>query len=117
MVRFGSPRGHRLWAWAIAIMAITRLPGSGDLAAGTYVIEDPFPLNVSMTIDDGWNIWSGITTAGAAIFKESVDPPRGSGVIVVLVDNVYTDPCDQFAGLLDPPLGPSVDDLATALAA
>ena len=31
------------------------------------------------------------------------------------VDNVFIDPCDPTRGLLDPPVGPTVDDLATAL--
>ena len=31
------------------------------------------------------------------------------------VDNVFIDPCDPSRGLVDPPVGPTVDDLATAL--
>ena len=31
------------------------------------------------------------------------------------VDNLYVDPCDAAAGRRDPPIGPSVDDLVTAL--
>jgi hypothetical protein len=34
---------------------------------------------------------------------------------VMEVDNLYADPCHPEAGLRDPALGPSVDDLATAL--
>lgn len=98
---------------SIATQAL--LPDSGQLTPGTYVIDEPFTLRVSMTVGDGWNIWSGITPDGAAIYKESADPPNGRGVIVSVVNNLYADPCDTSAGLLDPPLGPSVEDLATAL--
>ena len=33
----------------------------------------------------------------------------------VAVENVYSDPCQWQSSLLDPPVGPTVDDLATAL--
>jgi len=92
------------------------LPGAGALAPGTYVIDDPFPLRVSLTTDGGWRVWSGITTDGAAIYKNSFDPPAGIGIVVVVVHNVYADPCDPAKGSLVPQLGPGVDDLATALA-
>jgi hypothetical protein len=92
------------------------LPTSGTLSPGTYTIADPFPLRVLITTEGDWNVWSAITAQGAAIYQESPDPPNGRGVIVVLVDNVYANPCAPGEGLLDPPLGPSVDDLAQALA-
>jgi hypothetical protein len=94
----------------------TALPAFGALAPGTYVIDSPFPLRVSMVLGEGWNVWSGVTSGVAAIYKDSPDPPNGKGIIVTLVANVYADPCDASAGALVPQLGSTVDDLATALA-
>ncbi len=94
----------------------TALPAFGLLAPGTYVIDDPFPLRVSMDVGDGWRIWSGVTSDGAAIYKDSPDPPNGKGVIVTIVSNVFANPCNAAVGMLDPALGPTVDDLAKALA-
>jgi hypothetical protein len=62
-------------------------------------------------------MWTpGVNAQGAAIYQESPDPPDGRGVAVTLVRNVYADPCDPSAGALVPELGPSVEDLADALA-
>ena len=38
-----------------------------------------------------------------------------SGVGFVIVDNVVSDPCDPTQPHLVPPVGPSVDDLVTAI--
>lgn len=94
----------------------TALPASGELAPGAYVVDDPFPLRVSMRLGTGWRVWSGATPAGAAIYKESFDPPNGRGIIVTIVNNVYADPCNVGEGVLIPELGPGVEDLAAALA-
>jgi hypothetical protein len=92
----------------------TALPDFGELAPGTYVIDEPFPLRVSITTDGGWNTWVEVTSSGAAIYQESPDPP-GRGVIVATVANVYANPCNPAEGGLVPQLGPSVDDLVAAL--
>ena len=94
----------------------TALPASGELTPGTYTIDDPFPLRVSMTVGTEWRVWSGVTPVGAAIYEESFDPPNGRGIIITIVNNVYADPCNAGEGALIPELGPGVDDLATALA-
>ena len=85
------------------------------MAPGTYLIQDPFPLRVRLTVGKGWASWSGNVASGAAIYKGSPDFPGGLGLVVVIVDNVYADACDPAKGLLDPPLGSTVADLAEAL--
>jgi hypothetical protein len=78
------------------------------LAPGTYFIDDPFPVRVTFEVPEGWmacrwNSWElGPCTS-----------PNGRGVAFTIVDNVVADPCDT--ALLDPPVGPSVDDLVTEL--
>ena len=83
------------------------LPG-GELDAGTYPIDglDGPPLDITVTVPDGWQ-----GVAGFAVVKNDVS------LGFWIVDNLYIDPCHASLGLLDPPPGPTVHDLATALAA
>jgi hypothetical protein len=92
----------------------TALPLGGSLAARTYVIGDPFQLQVSLDVTEGWSVWGAVSSAGAGIYKDSPDPPAGKAIVVTIVDEVYVDPCDRTKGTTDP--GPTPNDLATALA-
>lgn len=93
------------------------LPVFGELGPGTYEIGEPFPLKISFTIGEGWEMWtSGTAPDVVAISHESPDPPDGRGIVFGIVTNVYADPCDPAGGELVPPLGPGVDELASALA-
>jgi hypothetical protein len=94
----------------------TTLPSSGLLPPGTYVIDDPFPVRVSMDLDEGWNVWSGIAPDAAAIYQDGTNSPDGHGIILAIVENLSADPCDMLSGGLQPPLGSTVDDLASGLA-
>ena len=83
------------------------LPG-GALEAGTYPIDglDGPPLDIKVTVPDGWE-----ALAGFAVLKSDVS------LGFWIVENIYVNPCRESLGLLDPPPGPTVHDLATALAA
>jgi hypothetical protein len=83
------------------------LPG-GELEPGTYPIDglDGPPLDIMVTVPDGWE-----GLAGFAVLKNDVSLGFWH------VDNLYVDPCHTSLGLLDPPPGPTVHDLALALAA
>jgi len=82
------------------------------LETATYVVppklsEIPMPLSITMT--EGWK--------GCGMsYKELGDPAGRMMVAFWNVDNVYADPCHWMGGLFDPRVGPSVDDLAKALA-
>jgi hypothetical protein len=79
----------------------------GPLTAGTYrtslVWDVPFAFE--FTVPDGWEA-----------FDIEISKPGSHGLSVefVLVDNVYADPCNGVRH--DPPVGPTVDDLAEAVA-
>jgi hypothetical protein len=92
------------------------LPDAGPLTPGSYLIGDPFPVHLTMDLGEKWGVWGSVASDVAAVYQETPDPPDGRGIIVVLVDNLYADPCNQASSQLDPPLGPTVDDLASALA-
>jgi hypothetical protein len=77
----------------------------GELEPGSYVLEYFEPLRITFTIPAGWSKFH--YPAGA--WGEDV------GFGFETVDNVYIDPCRSDLGMHDPPIGPTVDDLATAL--
>lgn len=86
------------------------------LERGTYSIdpdEDPAtPLRVLYTVAaEGWSQW-----IGAAKFREGPDgEDRHVGVSIAAVTNLVAHGCHDHDPA-DPPIGPTVDDLATALA-
>lgn len=98
-------------------MTFGGLPATGAVT-GTNTITAPFPIDVTFTVEEPWTMWSpGAAVDAAAIYQGSPDPPSGRGIVFAIVANVYADPCDTRAGALIPPVGPSVDDLASALLA
>jgi hypothetical protein len=91
---------------------------NGILAPGTFVLDE-FPVALTFEIPEGdgpgWHV--GKSTAGAAILLWYTPPEFTYLLAWWNVDNLYVDPCDAAAGRLDPPIGPSIDDLVTALSA
>lgn len=94
------------------------LPVEGDLAAGSYSLSD-FPVAITFDIPPVeppavWFVCSP-SPVEQAVCKEST-PAAVSAVTFQIVDNVVAGCSDQeTAELLDPPVGPSVDDLVTAI--
>ena len=84
----------------------------GPIEPGTYFVDpdlDPStPLRVVYEVPaPGWSMWT-----GGAKFSDA----GHVGVSITNVVNLVTDGCRDHMWA-DPPIGPSVDDLATALAA
>jgi hypothetical protein len=82
-----------------------------------YSFDVPVP--VTFSVPAGWDFWlhgysDPMTHAGLA--SGIVNERYTASVVFVVVSNIYQDPCHSQKGLLDPPLGPTVDDLVTALA-
>jgi hypothetical protein len=88
-------------------MTVGSAPGS--LAPGTYAIADPFLVQATVSVPAGWK---GNIGGPYHVGLES----SGQGVNLEIFDKVYADPCHYDKGLLSPLPGPTVDDLATALA-
>jgi len=83
----------------------------GPIEAGTYFIDPDgdtsTPLRVVYEVPaEGWSEW-----IGAAKFSDV----GHVGVSITTVSNLVTDGCTDHSWA-DPPVGPSVDDLAAALA-
>jgi len=81
---------------------------------GTYVAGDPFPIPVTITIPAGWVGKVGGPYA-AYLDKLSDGGSGGASIAFSLSQSIYADPCND-RGFLDPQPGPTVDDLASALA-
>lgn len=79
------------------------------LDAGRYWLGTEFPVEMSFQVPAGW------ISCSLGPLEQGVCP-EDSGVAVgfIIVDNVVEDPCDA-ASLLDPPVGPSIEDLAAAI--
>jgi hypothetical protein len=83
----------------------------GALEPGTYVAGDPFSLRVTFTLPAGW-----IGSIGGPYNVHLGWADKPGGISFSIFDKVSADPCHSERGYLDPPPGPSVADLATALA-
>jgi hypothetical protein len=89
--------------------------GRSELERRTYWVDPDVdactPLRVLFTIPaDGWLAWTGSYKP-----EEGAEEDRRVGVSIVSVTNLVVDGCTDH-NLADPPVGPSVDDLAIALA-
>jgi hypothetical protein len=97
------------------------LPQGGfiKLSAGNYSLAD-FPVQISFDIPTaevpaGWFACSSSPVEQGICYEWS--PEQFVAVVFQIVENVRTPPCSdqENAELLDPPVGPSVDDLVTAI--
>lgn len=92
----------------VAIQPISEAEGSRELEAGTYSVA--LPVQVTFDVPSGWSAWAYTTEASQINIVSDGTPGELS---FESVDNVAADPCT--GEMLDPPVGPSVDDLVTAL--
>ncbi len=93
------------------IQNIMELPGLGPIDPGTYFMDpdlDPSsPLRVVYEVPvEGWSQWAGTVKFG---------DEGHVAVSITTVTNLVSDGCRDHSHA-DPPVGPNVDDLATALA-
>lgn len=81
----------------------------GALAPGSYAIGDLIPERIVFTVPAGWEQ----LTVPATIWSAA---GSNANLGFATVKNLVVDPCAPGLGLQDPAVGPSVDDLATAMA-
>jgi hypothetical protein len=90
------------------------LPGATwPLEPGTYSLPS-FPLGITFEVPAGWH------SCSDSLLEQSVCyTPAGAiedtRVSFVIVANVVADPCSPGEEALEPPVGPSVDDLVAAI--
>ena len=98
---------------AAPLRMLPEFPGvSDDVAPGTYLwaAGAATPADITFTVPAGW-------TSRFAIPNKDRGGPGEIAVGNWIIFNVYEDPCQWQESLLNPTVGPTVDDLATALAA
>jgi hypothetical protein len=76
-------------------------------------IDTPFAVRLEFTATTAFRLWGDVGASGKGWYKHSADPPNGMGVTVWNVTNAKRDPCE--GPYMDPPLGPTVDELADVL--
>lgn len=81
-----------------------------NLAAGTYHVD--LPMRITFTVPAGWSEWA-YTSEKSQI--NLINDSDDGELSFEIVENVSAGACTEE--LLDPPVGPSVDDLVTALSA
>ena len=89
-------------------------PLAGDaLDAGTYTLTRAY--GATITVPAGWGNLRGI-----GVTNEGSDESFMAVLFWSFPDDfneVYTDPCNWSSSIIEPPVGPTVDELANALAA
>ena len=86
--------------------AAIRLPLAGAIEPGRYTVEvRDATITVGLTLDSGWD-------SGGWYVRSD---PMNAAVSLWIAANVPADPCDMPGSLPDPPVGPTVDDLVSAL--
>jgi hypothetical protein len=90
-------------------------PGSAErpLAAGTYYIDAPFPMRITFDLPQDWVTWGYTPKASQINLNDAGGGSPPGEVSFEIIDNITADPCTNR--LLNPPVGPSVDDLVSAL--
>jgi hypothetical protein len=102
----------------LSVRAFMPLP-SGPMEAGSYVVDGALPVDIAFEVPDGW--FKARSDPGLVAIKlrsaETADPPDGGVQLgFSVVDNLFADPCLPEGPMLEPPVGPSVEDLAEAFA-
>jgi hypothetical protein len=87
------------------------LPAGEQQLSGRYSLGTSFPVGINFEVPEGWLSCSA-GQLDQCVYREGETP---IGVGFLIVENVVADPCGSPSELLDPPVGPSVDDLVTAI--
>jgi hypothetical protein len=86
---------------------------TNDVPAGTYSLRQ-FPVGITFEIPAGF-VSCSAGPVEQAVCWDTTDTEFGFAVGFLIVDNVVADPCGSGASLRDPPAGPSVEALVTAI--
>jgi hypothetical protein len=84
------------------------VPFGTPLDPGRYALSEQFPVSLTFEIEESWNACSESGT------EQNLCRPD-NGISFVIVENVAADPCNPDGGGLVPAVGPTVDDLVTAI--
>lgn len=83
------------------------------LSPGTYrgALQPSVGLGFTITVPEGWDAVGSIGVGAS----DNEPPDPAHGLLIWNVDNLYADPLSPELGGMEPPVGPTVDDLVDAL--
>jgi hypothetical protein len=96
-------------------VALSSTPARGELEPGSIVLDGDFPLAIVFDVPAGWSREGSDETADLAGVHKIRGDSAPAWASWAIIANVYADPCHALTGPIDPPIGPTVDDLVTAL--
>lgn len=86
---------------------------AGNLAPGRYTLAGSFPVELTLELPAGWSSCSiGVVEQG--VCRSPAQDEFGMAIGFLVIENVVADPCNG-SELLDPPVGPTVEDLVDAV--
>jgi len=87
-----------------------RVLPDGELEPGTYTLSEGFPVRFAFDVPAGYAGCSPAPTEQGLCAEGD-----NRGISFVIVENLVAHPCDPSLGQVDPPIGPTVDDLVAGL--
>jgi hypothetical protein len=87
------------------------IPESESLDGGTYRANASIPVDVLVTVPDGWMGGGDWLLFGPRGFE----PPDGMNIRFGSVSTMFANPLDASDGFIEPPIGPTVEDLVDAM--
>jgi hypothetical protein len=90
---------------------LPRLNGQGPLDPGSYQVNAGLSTDVTVAVPTGWST----DTDWVVIGPRGNDLPDGMAIRFYTIPNLAVNPLDYGEGNLDPPVGPTVDDLVQAI--
>lgn len=90
-----------------------RLNGQDPLDAGRYQVNAGLSTDVSVAVPSGWSAGGDWVVIGS----RGNDLPDGMAIRFYTIPNLAANPLAHSEGNLDPPVGPTVDDMVQAIVA
>jgi hypothetical protein len=90
------------------------LPDGGDIQAGTYQLAAGFPVLLTVDVPNQWAACSSSVVEQAVCPVTDTPALSNASLSFLIIENVVAEPCVD-EGLV-PQVGPTVDDLASAIA-
>ena len=87
------------------------LNGQTSLAAGRYQVDPTLLMTVTVAVPAGWGAGGNWVVTG----PKGHDAPNGMAIRFYQAVNMFMHPLVPADGVISPPVGPSVDDLVSAM--
>ena len=107
----GDPTPTPISTLAPSPTPVAVLNNQDPLSPGRYQADPLLPATVTVDVPAGWSAIGNAVITGPG----GNDAPGGISIRFYPVGNLFNNPSSYADGLLDPPVGPTVDDLVQAI--